>query len=232
MEILDSIPFNPDIDAILKRMRATRENKRFADTIQELIDMVRPVAKPKAVYRVAFIDCKEEDSVVIDGVTFTSRVLRVNLDKVERVFPYVATCGRELDAVTVPADDLIKVYCLDAIKEMAVRNAISYLTDYLTRRYALGQVSRMAPGSGSVDDWPLTQQRPLFSLFGDVEKLIGVRLTDNCLMVPIKSVSGLFFPTEVKFESCQLCQREHCIGRRAPYDAALAAKYQKGEEVH
>ena len=83
----------------------------------------------------------------------------------------------------------------------------------------------MAPGSGAADVWPITQQKELFSIFGSVENLIGVRLTDTCLMIPIKSVSGIFFQTETTFETCQLCSRETCIGRRAPYDPDLVKKY-------
>jgi hypothetical protein len=77
----------------------------------------------------------------------------------------------------------------------------------------------MAPGS--LTDWPLREQRPLFALLGDTEALVGVRLTDSCLMLPNKSVSGIRFPTEKHFESCQLCPRPDCPGRRAPYDADL-----------
>lgn len=86
----------------------------------------------------------------------------------------------------------------------------------------------MAPGSGAANVWPITQQKQLFSVFGDVEKLIGVRLTDRCLMIPIKSVSGIFFPTagDNTFASCQLCPREECIRRRAPFDAELVSKYE------
>ena len=76
-----------------------------------------------------------------------------------------------------------------------------------------------------MDDWPITQQKELFSLFGDVEELIGVTLTESCLMVPLKSSSGIYFPTEVTFETCQLCPREVCESRRAPYDRALAREY-------
>ncbi len=83
----------------------------------------------------------------------------------------------------------------------------------------------MAPGSGSAEVWPIAQQKQLFALFGDVEKLIGVKLTDNCWMAPEKSASGIIFPTEIKFETCQLCPRERCIGRQAPYNAGLVTKY-------
>jgi len=226
MEVLNSIPFRLDTKEVLKRLRLRKENKDMERMVQELLDIVHPIAKPKAVYKVSYVDNKNGDSLYIDGVKFTSRVLRVNLDKVGRVFPYVATCGRELDEIAVPADDYMKYYCLDTIKEMALYSARSYLQDYLTRNYALGQMSRMAPGSGSVEDWPITQQKELFSIFGNVEDLVGVQLTESFLMIPIKSVSGIFFPTEIKFESCQLCPREACSSRRAPYDPDLVKKYQ------
>lgn len=56
-------------------------------TTLELLDVVRSVARPKAIYRVSRIQNKDEDSVIIDGVKFPSILLRTNLDKVERVFP-------------------------------------------------------------------------------------------------------------------------------------------------
>lgn len=83
----------------------------------------------------------------------------------------------------------------------------------------------MAPGSGAADVWPITQQKTLFAIFGNVEELIGVKLTDSCLMIPIKSVSGIFFPTIAKFESCMLCPRDVCPRRRAPYDLEMVKRY-------
>lgn len=227
MEVLNSIPFRLDTLEVLKRLRLRKENKDMERMVQELLDIVHPIAKPKAVYRVSYVDNKNGDSLYIDGVKFTSRVLRVNLDKVGRVFPYVATCGRELDEIAVPADDYMKYYCLDTIKEMVLSSARSYLQDYLTRNYALGQMSRMYPGEGAAEDWPITQQKELFSVLGNVEDLIGVQLTEHFLMLPLKSSSGIYFPTEIKFESCQLCPREVCSGRKALYDSDLVKKYQE-----
>jgi hypothetical protein len=40
-------------------------------------------------------------------------------------------------------------------------------------------------------------------------------------MVPNKSVSGLLYPSEDGFQSCQLCHREGCPNRRAPFDPHL-----------
>jgi len=35
------------------------------------------------------------------------------------------------------------------------------------------------------------------------------------------SVSGIVFPTETEFESCQVCHREDCPGRKAPFDETV-----------
>jgi len=222
---LDSIPVRLDVEEILKHWHLHKESKHIESSLQEVIEIVRPIAKPKAVYKVSYVDNKNADSLYIDGVRFTSRVLRVNLDKIERVFPYVVTCGGELDEIAIPPDDFMKYYCLDAIKETVLVSARRYLEDYLKGNYALGQMSRMGPGTGALGDWPITQQKGLFSIFGNVEDLIGVKLTENFLMIPIKSVSGIYFPTRIEFKSCQLCPRESCSERRAPYDPDLVKKY-------
>ncbi len=223
MEVLNSIPVVLDPKKVLKRLRMRKRHEHVKKTVQELIEVVRPIARPKAVYEVCYVDNKNGDSLNVGGIKFTSRVLRVNLDKAGRVFPYVITCGKEVDEITVPASDFLKYYCLDKIKEMLVRSARDYLKDYLQRNYALPQLSAMNPGS--LKDWPITQQKELFSIFGNVEELIGVKLTEALFMVPLKSVSGIFFPTQVEFISCQLCPREVCEGRKAPYTPDLAKKY-------
>ncbi|MDD5127129.1 MAG: vitamin B12 dependent-methionine synthase activation domain-containing protein [Dehalococcoidales bacterium] len=227
MEILDHLPVELSEEKILKKLRAKPGNETIERGVRELLDMVRPVVNARAVYECSYVEDKQEDSVLIRGTRFTSRVLRVNLDNVGRVFPYVVTCGREADALKAPENDVMSAFLLDAIKESVVQSASRYLREYIVKKYVLGQVSTMAPGS--LKDWPITQQKELFSVFGNVEELIGVRLTPSFLMTPIKSVSGIMFPTEVRFESCQLCPRESCVGRRAPHNPELAKKY--GENV-
>lgn len=223
MEILDSIPVNLEREKIIERLRLDHRGKQIVEMVQELTDVVVSTARPKAVYKVSYVDNRNGDSLDIDGITFSSRVLCANLNKVERVFPYIATCGTELDGVPLPSEDVLRAFCLDTIQTMVLGIAINYLADHVKQKYILGQMSHMNPGS--LEDWPITQQRELFSLFGDVEELIGVRLTQDYVMRPLKSSSGIYFPTEIRFESCQLCPREKCIGRKAPYDSNLVRKY-------
>jgi hypothetical protein len=152
---------------------------------------------------------------------FVSKVLRANLDQVERVFPYVATCGQELDSVSIADGDLLGQFCWDTIKERVLYVALSHLSDHLKEAHALDNTISMNPGSGELEVWPIEQQRELFAFFGDVQQLIGVVLTDSCLMLPNKSVSGLFYTSEHDFQSCQLCRRKECTKRRAPFDPHL-----------
>ncbi len=65
---------------------------------------------------------------------------------------------------------------------------------------------------------PIEQQRGLFALLGDVEQAIGVRLTESFLMIPNKTTSGILFPTEADFRSCEVCHRENCPARHAPFN--------------
>ena len=204
-------------------MNLRQKNEGMEKSIHELIKKVLPIAKPKVVYKVAYVDNKNGDSLDIGGVRFTSRLLRINLDEVGRVFPFVATCGMELEEIQVPSSEFVKSFCLDQIKEMVLESAYYYLEDYLKRRYGLGQISDMEPGS--LESWPITQQKQLFSILGNVEDLVGVKLTDSYLMIPRKSVSGIYFPTEVMFYSCQLCPRKKCEERQAPYDKDLKDRY-------
>ncbi|MHB0938724.1 MAG: vitamin B12 dependent-methionine synthase activation domain-containing protein [Armatimonadota bacterium] len=216
----DNIPFTPDIPALLQRLQLDADSD-FAEEVAELAGRTAGVGRPRALFREVFIEGRGEETVVIDGVTFTSRVLAANLAGVERVFPYVASCGPEFDALLADCDDEFLRFAMDCVKEQALWAAMAALRATLEERYGLLKKSAMHPGSGDVDVWPIEEQGPLFRLLGDVTGQIGVVLTDSFLMHPNKSVSGIFFATEVDFITCTLCHRTDCPNRRAPFDEHL-----------
>jgi hypothetical protein len=220
VNLLPDIPCALDAERLMRQLRI-KPGTRSAAAFTDLLGQVVEVGRPKALYEVSFIEDRGEDSVVLGGVRFTSRALRRNLDPVERVFPYVVTCGTEADAVAVPAGDQIQAFWLWSIKEALLRVAVDHFDEHLAGRYLLSHKGDMQPGSGDADLWPIEQQRELFSLFGDVEGVIGVRLTEAMLMIPTMSVSGIIYPTEADFESCRVCHREDCPRRTAPFDEAV-----------
>ena len=214
MEVIENIPVKLDADELVKGLRIRRNVGYFRDKLDALIETIAPIMNPKAVYSVSFVDKIEGDSVTIGDTVFTSKVVRMNLEKVGRVFPYIVTAGVELDVVDLSKG--LSAMLLDQVKNVVVTKANLYLTNHITEKYGIKRLSSVGPGR--LDEWPITQQRELFSLFGDNVDRIGVSLTKTCLMVPVKTVSGLLFPSEAGFESCELCSREKCMGRRAAFD--------------
>lgn len=104
----------------------------------------------------------------------------------------VATAGRALDdriaALGDGADGMLEAVFLEAAGSVAVQETLKVFRVHLSARAAaegfrLGP--RLGPGYG---DWPLTEQPDLFSVF---DGSVPVRLTEACVMVPLKSISGL-----------------------------------------
>jgi hypothetical protein len=217
---LTDIPFTFNVDQLSEQLRI-KAGTDHAKAFEDLVGTIQGVARPKALYKVAFIDDKGNDSVTLDGFRFTSLALRKNLDAVERVFPYIATCGTEVDGIEIEQGDLQKKMWVAFLKGQLLQTSMQYLGKHLTNRYKVSHVSSMNPGSGDASVWPFEQQRDLFSIFEDVEKHIGVKLTKSLVLVPDMSVAGILFPTETDFQSCQLCHRENCHLRRAPFNKEL-----------
>jgi hypothetical protein len=234
---LNTIKFNPDFSELLKRLRI-KEGSSHIPALQEMVNQAKAVASPKALYRLAYIEQIDQDKVYLsndvsksssdrphsnlENYHFTSRVLRINLQGLQRVFLYIATCGVELEEWSKTFDDILVQYWADAIKSAGLTAARQALQADLDVRYQPGPLSSMNPGS--LEDWPISEQVPLFALLGAVQELIGVQLTESMLMLPVKTVSGLFFATQETFTSCQLCPRPDCPNRRAEYQQGLMEK--------
>jgi hypothetical protein len=218
MEKLEQISLGLDIGEVKNALRATDGVQ-----IEAFLGVAKPLISAQAVYRVCYIEEKLEEAVIIDGIRFSSRILRRNLEKVGRVFPYVITIGSGLEQKADASKDLLEKYYLDQIGNIALSKARKHLEDCLRSKFALDGLSYMSPGS--LADWPIQEQQPLFSILKGAEVSIGVRLTESLLMIPRKSVSGVYFPSEVTFYSCQLCPRQHCEGRKARFDENLAKEY-------
>lgn len=216
--IIDELTPPLDLPAVMARVRV-KDTSCYAADLAQLVAEARELARPKAMTLPAYIDDAGEDFVLVNGTRFTSRVLRVNLEGIHRVFPFVATCGVELGQWAQSKGDMLQRYWSEEICHMALDFAVKSLKEQLDRVFSLDGQSLMCPGS--LDDWPLTQQSLLFGLMGPVTETIGVVLTESSLMVPVKSLSGIIFGSEKTFYSCQLCPRDKCIGRQAPYDHEL-----------
>ena len=218
--ILDEIPPRVEFEGLASRLRLKDESRVRA---KNLLEEVWPLVVAKAVYRACYVEHRSDGGVTIGGVHWKSKVLHKRLEQVGRVFTYVVTLGSGLEEMAQASADALEKYYLDEIGNAAVVKARDFLREHLQSRYRIEALSTLGPGQ--LGDWPLEAQRPLFSLLGDVQRAVGVRLTDSLLMRPAKSLSGIFFPTETTFFACQLCPREKCPSRRAKYNEELAEEY-------
>ena len=221
MPILEKIQIKLDFEAVCRRLHLKRDSE--LQNLGELVDAAHHMIEPRGLYEVKYIEEKLDNGVVVDGRPLISDVLRKNLDQVERVFPFVITIGNKFSENLDACDDILEKFYLDTIGNVALTQVRKELNDHLKKKYALEKTAFMSPGS--LPNWPIEQQKPLFELFGDVQASIGVKLTDSLLMLPAKSVSGIYFPTETSFFSCQLCPREKCDSRKAKYSQKLAEEY-------
>ena len=221
MELLKNIPTEINLTKVREQLHIDRRGDW--SRAEKLVDTVCDLAEARGVFTAAFIEEKLADSVKLGGAYLASSVLRKNLDPVERVFPYVVTLGPKVEEKIRATKEMLSQFYLDMIANIALSAARNYLQNQLRSRYALEGLSSMAPGS--LRDWPIEEQGPLFTIMGDVEASIGVRLTESYLMIPNKSLSGIIFPTDIPFYSCQLCPRENCVGRKARYNEKRAKEF-------
>lgn len=208
-------------DEEVREKLRVRPGTKAETRLKELLPVAREIAKPKSAVMILSPEITGEGLVTLGGVTFKSRLLEQHLGELELAFPYVTTCGRELAEWTKSLSGLDQ-FLADEIMTMALRQAGVQLEARLRARFDLPEVSAMNPGS-LPNEWPITEQTPLFSLLGDLPGQIGVELLPSLLMSPGKTVSGIFFKTLEKFHNCQLCTKPDCPGRRAPFQGEGAA---------
>ncbi len=121
MPILDNMKVNISLDTIQKRLHMKPDSD--VSEIQPLVDVAMTLIEPRALYEVRYIEEKLEDTIIADGVRFKSRVLRKNLDRVERIFPFVITLGSKLGERQTAGSDLLENFYLDTIGNVALNSA-------------------------------------------------------------------------------------------------------------
>ena len=178
-----------------------------------------PRPRPKACWAEVAV-AVEGDRVVLAGETFTSALLARNIAGHERVWPYLATCGMELYDWARGVDDPFLRYAAEEALVQGLAAAYQALSEAFEARYPGVKTAAMNPGS--LTEWPISEQRPMFRLLAEAARATGIVLGESLLMTPNKSVSGIRFPNEHGYVNCRLCPRESCPNRRAPRDVDTA----------
>ncbi len=190
---------------------------------EELFASASRMLIPVSIHRTAYIQEHQSEQdihrVTVEGRKFRGKALGA-LDDVHRVFPYIASCGNQMESFDGCSVDMIAPYWLEELKLQALMQARDTLMHYVRETYRLQRVQSLNPGSGNTDIWPVEENHGIFSLLGGGDAA-GVRLTESSLMIPAKSVSGMLFSSIKHYDSCEHCEREHCPDRRVPFTHRL-----------
>jgi hypothetical protein len=222
--IIDDIHLDIQPDHLYPLLKIASDSS-LARRVDTLLETAIKIARPKVAYKLSAVERGNAGVVMLDGVLFQSTVLDVNLRDCRRAFPFVATCGTELEAWSKTIGSALESFWADTIQLLALGKALDVFKNQIHDLFETGTTSTMNPGS--LADWPLAEQFKLFGLLGDSTHAIGVQLSQNAIMSPIKSASGIEFESGEKFYNCQLCPRDQCPGRQAPYDAHLKTEKYK-----
>ena len=205
-DILKSIGMSPD--------------HHFREPIRAQLEKTRDIAAPKGFFLECVVGDIAEKAVVIEGRTFISPTLSRLLRGTGTVYPYVATCGRELEEYASGLGDMVSKFALDAIMNFYQKQAAFAVECAVLKRLPKGLfVSKATPGD--VYDWDIRELRKLFELFGAAAAEAGVTLRENYMMTPLKTSAGLCCGVEDNASECRHCPREGCLDRKEAFDGRV-----------
>lgn len=179
----------------------------------EALTEARELAAPQAVYKLVAVEPTPAGPRLPDGAILHCPAL----GPAGRLFLAVCTIGPALESRCqewAGRGDLTRAFILDALGVVALQELGSRLERHLAHELAPQGLRIGCPQSPGQDNWPLTDQRALFALLQP--ERIGIHLSENCLMVPLKSASSAF-PVGKEGElpaggpACARCERrESC----------------------
>lgn len=208
--------YEPDTDRLLTKLCLEKDSEEAEDFLALLADLAPHVRPMAAVLEAEVSTDVPEPDVRVGGEVFHGALLRSKIGGAETVWPFLVTCGRAgYDRMNALADPLERFWA-EYVLEDALDGAWRGMEEFFHHNVYGGKTASIAPGS--LPEWPIEEQRPLFRLLGDAPGKCGVTLTESLLMLPNKSVSGIRFPSEEGYVSCAYCRRENCPRRRAPFD--------------
>ena len=177
---------------------------------------------PKAIYDRFEIDRVNGDQVYFEsGNIFDGPNISKILTGSKIAILYILTLGNRVDEIIneeSKSGDTLATIIMDTI----TTSLLEILGDFVGGKIKMegkeqqnwGATCAYSPGQYK---WTIEEQKKLFKMVDG--KRIGVELNESYLMVPFKSVSGVYgFGPEDRIDktrvACDLCPRENCIGRR------------------
>ena len=220
--------FSPEIDREqFAKMFGGRNASVFSYALNEKIEMYTAgldrLYSPRLNYRIFDIDCAETGIVRLEtGIELSSRKLSIALGPCLEAVCFIATIGDEIEqkiSRLTARNRLSDAFIVDTMGSLLVEGLVNQFQQEMQSRYrrqGRAVSLRFSPG---YCDWPVDEQKKIFDLFD--KAVLEVRLSDTCLMLPRKSISGVFGISSKdsrKWVSahnpCRTCAKKNCNEKR------------------
>ncbi|MFQ5826043.1 MAG: vitamin B12 dependent-methionine synthase activation domain-containing protein [Dehalococcoidia bacterium] len=193
---------------------------RILSLVDRHIQNASQLIEPQHSFVIRNTEGVEGDKVFFGDVTFESRIIAQLMQRCQKAAVFAVTIGGSLEGqVRQLADEgrVLEAAIMDAVGSDAAEKAATAVQGRvreIANAQGLGISSRFSPG---YCDWDIGQQTMVFHAMNG--RSAGIRLTDSCLMVPRKSVSGVIGMSPhggelERWSPCQSCKRRNCPGRR------------------
>jgi hypothetical protein len=217
-------PINLEKQRVLDRIgygHTARPSPRIVSLVEDYVDNYHEfIATSYASVSRDIIGVRGDRINLGGGLVLKSGVLATLLDRCEYVSIFVTTIGDYLEDIAAQLSEsglVLQSTVLDAIGSGVVEKLAARFQEKLQEQVAQeGMVGsrRFSPG---YCDWDVSQQAILFEALGN--DTAGVELTENMLMMPRKSVSGIIGIGKSgkdveKYNPCVTCRMKDCPGRR------------------
>ena len=214
MKVFDHIPVKLDVVEFMK----TQGIRKIAEQeVSSLMEKSSQLVEPKAVY--TFLKTLNVDNPKVHlegGYVLDSLILSDTLREGQTIAPYVITIGPGVEklASEQAKNSILKSWILEKIGDYALSKAREYAKSEIEKQME-SKVSSFGPGTGTGKLFDIRQQEVLFKILEPQNK-IGVTLTPSYLMIPRKSVSGVFASTNTEYVACQYCPKK-CESRKKSF---------------
>ncbi len=207
----------------LKKLMGGRLNSHLEEMLSENRMVCIKALKPAALYESFSIDKIVDSSVYFEsGHIFNGPNISKILKGSEFAVIFMLTLGKEIDDLIKKVrdgGDTLRTIIMDSVTTDMLGTVGDHVGRIIKNNISVPEgYASTCPYSPGQYKWTIEEQKELFEM-ADGSK-IGISLNQSYLMIPFKSVSGVYgFGPKDKINktrvACDLCpRRENCIGRR------------------
>lgn len=214
-------PADLDRNEILQYLRTPALDAPLSALLDTCITELCAAAQPRTVYRI-FPLTHSADGVLLGSLPLEGEDIALHLAGCEKAVLLAATLSAPVDALIRRAGiaDMTKALMYDAIAGAAIESVCNELEQSLKKELAYPYFTeRFSAGYG---DFPITQQPALIQLL-DAPRRIGLTVTPQCTLLPMKSVTAVIGLSQQPVNDA----RRFCCGvscEKCPYPCGRAKR--------